>query len=98
MGYDGLGGRTKFIQPVSFPAAHMAVVMLWGPHLCSSFLFSAILGSPAPPSSKNELGSSRNNHISLYLTLSKAELSKGIKELNLPRALSEVAHSEKHIN
>uniref|UniRef100_A0A8B9Z5S5 TRAF interacting protein n=1 Tax=Buteo japonicus TaxID=224669 RepID=A0A8B9Z5S5_9AVES len=49
MGYDGLGGRTKFIQPVSFPAAHMAVVMLWGPHLCSSFLFSAILGSPAPP-------------------------------------------------
>uniref|UniRef100_A0A663EUV0 TRAF interacting protein n=1 Tax=Aquila chrysaetos chrysaetos TaxID=223781 RepID=A0A663EUV0_AQUCH len=27
MGYDGLGGRTKFIQPVSFPAAHMAVVI-----------------------------------------------------------------------
>ncbi|KAM8994755.1 E3 ubiquitin-protein ligase TRAIP isoform 1-T1 [Ara ararauna] len=22
MGYDGMGGRTKFIQPVSFPAAH----------------------------------------------------------------------------
>lgn len=30
MGYDGLGGRTKFIQPVSFPAACMAVVMLGG--------------------------------------------------------------------
>ncbi|PKU31593.1 traf-interacting hypothetical protein [Limosa lapponica baueri] len=28
MGYDGLGGRTKFIQPVSFPAACVAVVVM----------------------------------------------------------------------
>lgn len=97
MGYDGLGGRTKFIQPVSFPAAHMAVVMLWGPHLCSSFLVSVILGNPAPRHQKMSWDP-QGTIISLYLTLSKSELSKGIKDLNLPRALSDVAHSEEHIN
>ena len=98
MGYDGLGGRTKFIQPVSFPAAHMAVVMLWGSHLCSSSSVSAVLGSPAPQPTKNGLRLSRNHQTSLYLTLKKSELSKGTKDLNLLRALSEVAHSEEHIS
>lgn len=93
MGYDGLGGRTKFIQPVSFPAAHMVVAMLVGNLLC----VSAILGSPAHScQQKNGLRPSRTHQISLYLTLNKFELSKDIKDLNLQRTLSVVAHSEKH--
>uniref|UniRef100_A0A8D0EGA6 TRAF interacting protein n=1 Tax=Strix occidentalis caurina TaxID=311401 RepID=A0A8D0EGA6_STROC len=52
MGYDGLGGRTKFIQPVSFPAAHVAVVMLRGPDLCSSSSVAAIWESCSPVNQK----------------------------------------------
>uniref|UniRef100_A0A663MH07 TRAF interacting protein n=1 Tax=Athene cunicularia TaxID=194338 RepID=A0A663MH07_ATHCN len=48
MGYDGLGGRTKFIQPVSFPAVHMAVVMLWRPVLGSSSSVSVVLFPSQP--------------------------------------------------
>lgn len=55
MGYDGMGGRTKFIEPVSFPAVYVAVPMLW--HLCSvPSLWSQ---------QKMDLGSSRNDLISL---------------------------------
>lgn len=46
MGYDGMGGRTKFIEPVSFPAACVAVLMLWASHFSSFSLAST----------KNELG------------------------------------------
>lgn len=58
----------------------------------------AILGSPALQPTKNGLGSSCNHQISLYLALKKPEPSEGFKDLNLLRALSEVAHLGEHIN